>query len=346
MQDGQIKNILIAELNFIGDKLFITPGLVAIKKQYPQVKITVLVKDKLTQSVLEKNPYIDRLEIAPGYCKLCMFSLKNRGKFDLLIDYSANLYYAFLLTLAKIPYRIGTKPQQKILGMARNGFGWIYTHTKDFDSKMYIADYFLSLLQFIGVNSNDHNPEIYLDAKDKQKPNQIIKQHDLKENQFIIIHPGVNDQGKAWTTENWQILAEKLVEKYTLVFTGAQQDYNLITNICISLEPSQAINLAGQLNIRETAGLISMAQAFIGVDTGPLHLAVALNKPIVALFNTTHPQNYLPSRTNIIVLNTPEKCKQHFTLNYIKTHRKYKLKECSSLIKPEQVYDAVQKLTK
>lgn len=346
MENGQIKNILIAELNFIGDKLFITPSLAAIKKQYPRISITVLVKNKLTQTVLEKNPYIDRLEIAPSYGRLCLFSLKNRGKFDLLIDYSANLYYAFLLTLAKIPNRIGTKPQQKILFKARNGFGWIYTQTKDFASQLYIADYFLSLLQFLGINSSDNKLEIYLEAKDKNKPNQLLKQHNLKENQFIIIHPGVNDPGKAWAIENWQVLAEKLVEKYTLVFTGSQQDYNLISDICIGLEPKQAINLAGQLNIRETAVLISMSQAFIGVDTGPLHLAVALDKPIVALFNTTHPQNYLPNRSNILILNTPEKCKQHFTLNYIKTQRKYKLKECSTLIKPEQVYNALQKLTK
>lgn len=346
MQDGQIKNILIAELNFIGDKLFITPCLRAIKKQYPQVKITVLVKDKLTQSVLEKNPHIDRLEIAPSFFRLCIFSLKNRGKFDLLIDYSANLYYAFLLTLAKIPYRIGAKPQQKILLKARNGFGWIYTHTKDFPGQMYIADYFLSLLNFLGINSADNSLEIYLDNKEQQKAMQILKQQDLKEKNFLILHPGVTDPGKAWAIENWQILAEKLVEQYTLVFTGSQQDYNLITDICIGLEPSRAINLAGQLNIRETAALISLAQAFIGVDTGPLHLAVALNKPIVALFNTTHPQNYLPNRDNIIALNTPEKCKQHFTLNYIKTKRKYKLPECASLIKPEQVYNALEKLVK
>jgi ADP-heptose:LPS heptosyltransferase len=344
--DGQINNILIAELNFIGDKLFITPSLRAIKKQYPRVKITVLVKDKLTRSVLEENPYIDRLETAPSYFRLCVFSLKNRGKFDLLIDYSANLYYAFLLTLAKIPYRIGAKPQQKILFKPRNGFGWVYTHTKDFSSHMYIADYFLSLLQFLGINSTDNRLEIYLDAKDKQKANQLLKQHDLKENQFIVLHPGVNDSGKAWAIENWQILADKLIEQYIVIFTGSQQDQNLIADICIGLEPSQTINLTGQLNIRETAALISQARAFIGVDTGPLHLAVALNKPIAALFNATHPQNYLPDRGNIIILNTPEKCKQHFTLDYIKTKRKYKLKECSSLIKPEQVYTAIEKLVK
>ena len=344
--DGQIKNILIAELNYIGDKLFITPALRAIKKQYPQVKITVIVKDKLTASVLIKNPYIDHLETAPSFFGLAIFSLKHRGKFDLLIDYSANLYYAFLLTLAKIPYRIGTKPQQKILFKPRNGFGWVYTHTKDFSSQQYIADYFLSLLQFLGINSTDNSLEIYLDNKDRQKASQLLKQHNLKDNNFLVLHPGITDPGKAWAKENWQELAEKLVENHILIFTGSQQDQNLITEICQGLEPSQAINLAGKLSIRDTAAIIALGQAFIGVDTGPLHLAVALNKPIVALFNTTHPQNYLSERHNIIALNTPEKCKQHFTLNYIKTKRQYKMKECSSLIKPEQVYAVIEKLLK
>jgi ADP-heptose:LPS heptosyltransferase len=346
LADGQIKNILISEMNFIGDKLFITPAIKTIKKQFPKINLTVLVKNDLTKSILLNNPDIDNLLIAPTLFKLTIFALKNRGQFDLLIDYSANLYYAFILTLAKIPYRLGTKPKQKILFKNRDGFNWLYTHTKSYSQNTYIADYFLGLLEFLGIKTQDNQLEIYLYDKEKQAAHSLLKNNNLFENQFLILHPGVKDQGRAWALNNWQILAQKLTTNHTLVFTGSADDQELIQQISQVLEPKQVLNLAGKLSVRETAALISLAQGFIGVDTGPLHMAVAFNKPIVAIFNTTRAQNYLPAKNNIIALSTPEKCRLHFTLDYIKTKKQHALNECSQLVKPEQVYHAVEKLLK
>ncbi|MCX6740483.1 MAG: glycosyltransferase family 9 protein [Candidatus Parcubacteria bacterium] len=344
--DGQFKNILVCELNFIGDALLITPCLRQIKQNYPQSKITVLTGLKASQQLLTNNPNIDHLLTAKNHWQIFIFSLKNRNKFDILLDFSANFYKAFLLTLSNIPYRIGTKPKQKILLKNRDGFGWLYTHTKNFSSQTHIADYFLSLLEFLGNNILDNHLEIYLDDKEKKDSFKLLTKYNLNENQFLVLHPGVNDQGKAWNIKAWQELAQKLVSQYKLVFTGSTEDQDLIAEICQDLKPGQALNLAGKLEIRQTATLIFRAQAFIGVDTGPLHIAVSFNKPIVAIFNTTHPQNYLPSRNNIEILNTPEKCKQHFTLNYIKTKRQYKQNECSQIIKPQQVLEALEKLEK
>src|SRR5439155_15986623 len=120
--------------------------------------------------------------------------------------------------------------------------------------------------------------------------NALLAQHALEPRRFIHIHPGSRWLFKCWPAESHAALIERLAgDGWRIVVTGAPdaRERQLVDALVAALSESaraRLVDLSGQLDLRELAALTASARAFIGVDSAPMHIAAAMQTPVVALF--------------------------------------------------------------
>ena len=119
---------------------------------------------------------------------------------------------------------------------------------------------------------------------------------------FVYAQPAARWQSKQWLVNRWSELADRLQQAgIRVVFGGSKQDISMLQTIEKGML-TPAIHAAGRLRLGETAALLKKAAAYVGVDTGPMHMAALTGTPVVALFGPTHPERVGPYGTKSRVL--------------------------------------------
>jgi heptosyltransferase II len=309
--------ILVVQLDELGDVLLSTPALRYLRRVFPQAHITILVRD-IGGQVLENNPDIDeivtvsvpRLEATPKKYKQDMAAIKRAvrkiqteklGKFDLGIDLRADIRTIYILKLLKIPVRVS----QAI----RSGGFWL-THTAPYLGLRHEAERKLGIVKYI--KPGDFGSEkLRFDITDaaKNEAQSILKKNGLAENQPVaVFHIFAGWPPKEWPPSRFAEIAVYLKKRYNLavVIIGTKSEMERVNRT--SLQNSGVYNLAGQTDLQQTAAIIARARLFIGNDSGPMHLACALQTPTLALFGQNTPRRYGPWKNKSITLYHPVSC--------------------------------------
>jgi heptosyltransferase-2/heptosyltransferase-3 len=127
---------------------------------------------------------------------------------------------------------------------------------------------------------------------------------------LVVLHPGSNSFLKAWLLPRFAAVGRQLAGELgaRLVVTGIPAERDLAQQLC-DLLPAGALNLAGSLRWTETEALLARARLVVGVDSGPLHLAVAVDTPSAALFGPADPVQFgpwgSPARHRVVVADLP-----------------------------------------
>ncbi|MBI3211650.1 MAG: glycosyltransferase family 9 protein, partial [Simkania negevensis] len=162
----------------------------------------------------------------------------------------------------------------------------------------------LLIAEEIGVKKNDGLMEIFLTEKEKLQAKNLLEDLDLKgKTPLIGIHPGSKDLFKRWKEKHFIELGRKLVKekKGKIVITGDHHEKEL--GQLIANKIPGAHSLAGKISLRILAALLGELHLFITNDTGPMHLAFAMNTPTLALFAPTDPHLCGPykAKRNVII---------------------------------------------
>ena len=184
---------------------------------------------------------------------------------------------------------------------------------------------------------------------------------------YVVVHPGPLTAYKRWPLAYWQNLVTWLTQQgwqVVLSASPAKQDLQLNQDIVSLLDAAtrqNVVNAAGKLSIPQARSLIQGAHLYIGVDTSITHLAAACNIPTVALFGPTPPSNFGPwpngfigkqpyqlrARTqtvdNVTILQGPGECVPCRKAGC--EDRADSRSECLDLLEPNQVIEAIQKIT-
>ena len=184
---------------------------------------------------------------------------------------------------------------------------------------------------------------------------------------YVVVHPGPLTAYKRWPLAYWQNLVTWLTQQgwqVVLSASPAKQDLQLNQDIVSLLDEAtrqNVVNVAGKLSIPQARSLIQGAHLYIGVDTSITHLAAACNIPTVALFGPTPPSNFGPwpngfigkqpyqlrARTqtvgNVTILQGPGECVPCRKAGC--EDRPDSRSECLDLLEPNQVIEAIQKIT-
>jgi len=135
----------------------------------------------------------------------------------------------------------------------------------------------LAMAQVLGIEPSTHRLSL---AHLRPDPS-------TREN-FVLIHPGASREIKRWPVENWARLADTLAGEFNcaIVLTGDRSEHSLAAHIAATMRTRGQI-LAGKLSLTDLAKLQFRARAFLSGDTGPYHMAVAVNCPTLTLFAPT-----------------------------------------------------------
>ncbi|PIE56578.1 MAG: ADP-heptose--LPS heptosyltransferase [Desulfobulbus propionicus] len=156
---------------------------------------------------------------------------------------------------------------------------------------------------------------------------------------FIYLHTTARWASKYWQINKWIALAKLLGSAgYVPLFGGSKNDLSYIQKICDQLPADSWIVSAGKVSLLGTVALLKCCRAYIGLDSGPMHMAAMVGVPVVALFGPTHPRRVGPYGVSSVIVRASGLdclcCRQ----------RSCSHSTCMRVISAEQVFDALEVL--
>ena len=274
-----MQKILIIQTAFIGDVILATPLIGNLKTQFPDAKIDFLVKNG-NQSLLRNEPNINEILVFDKKKKVAslleLLKKIRANKYDLVINLHRFASSGILTFLS------GAKQK---LGFKKNPFSFAYTQSfpHEIGNGKHEVDRNLELIKHLTSNVN-RQPKLYPSSEDFE----VIKTYQT-ENYYCLAPASV------WFTkqapkEIWLKLIAKLsAENSTIYLLGGPDDKELCEEIKAKTNAEKVINLAGKLSLMQSAALMKNAKRNFVNDSGPLHLASAMNAPVTAFFCSTTP---------------------------------------------------------
>ncbi len=274
MQNKALK-ILIIRFSSIGDIVLTTPIIRCLKKQLPpNSEIHYLTKPSFN-SLLIENPYIDKLWLLKQNLNDTIAEIKVQ-KFDFVIDLHNNLRTLIFkkscgvkaFSFDKLNFKKFLLTQFKINQLPN----------------IHIVDRYFNTVKSLGIVNDGEG----LDYFNPASANDILGKYEVLNNlDFIAMAIGGQHTTK-------KMPAPKLIEiiafsKCKIVLLGGKEDVE-IAKVLESSNPDKIINLAGQLTLNESAGVVLISKALVTHDTGMMHIAAALKKPVIAIWGNTVPE--------------------------------------------------------
>jgi len=334
--------ILIVKLSALGDVVQTLPSLSLLKKIFPESKIDWVV-DKRNAEILEKHPYLNKILV---FSNNTLFSFKTFKKFlknlrseeyDVVIDYQGLLKSGIITGLSKAKYKIG-------FANHREGSPLFYNlKLPPYDKNIHAVKRYLLLtkkvIEILGKTENlsyfEEIPEPIFSPEILNRKLGFIKKP------YIVFVPSARWETKWWPFSHWEKLIElckDLAKNFDIFITGSL----LETKFKIWAENMEKkypyiYSLVSKISLKELITLIKDSNALVSVDTGPMHIASAFKKPVIALFGPTSPERTGPWAGDFKVIKSPLFCSPCFK-------KKCKDLKCMFEIKPEEVKNALEEL--
>jgi lipopolysaccharide heptosyltransferase II len=307
--------ILLIRPDHLGDLVLTTPAFAVLKARVPDAHITMMV-GPWSREVVARHPAIDRLVTCPfpGFQRaaqkplapyILLFRIAQqlrRGKYDLAINLRPDFWWgAALLYLAAIPRRVGyaLAPGKPFLTSAVP----FQTPEKATVSNLRLISAGLESLGYPPLEE-PYTPEQYplqftpAPQEHKWAAERLKKEGIDAETPIVVIHPGSGADVKLWRTEAWATVANALMASLTspvparIILTGSKKELPMLEEIAQGMTAAPV--LVTDATVGQLAALLQRANMVLGVDSGPLHLAVAQGTPTVHIFGPTDSRIFGP----------------------------------------------------
>jgi lipopolysaccharide heptosyltransferase I len=340
--------ILILKPSSLGDVIQALPVLRLLKLHFPASEIFWWI-DSAFAPLLEGDPDlagIVRFERKrwgkPQHWPEMLRSIRwlREQSFDLVIDLQCLARSGAFAWLARGKFLVGLDEVRE----GARGFYDLAVPRKSFHT--HAVDWYLSVLSQLNVPVHENfewlpeRPEIADDVQRKwPEANSKLK---TKNSKLILLQPGARWSNKRWPVEYFSQLVSLLAKKFPaarFAILGSDDDKPL-GEIIFRAEPARCMNLCGEISLPEMIEWIRRCDLMITNDTGPMHAAAALGKPLVALFGPTEPRRTGPygQLENILRIELPcSPCLKSFC-----TWKNPN--ECLNAISPATVFERGQKL--
>ena len=283
-------------MNQLGDIMFSLPVLYNLKQSYPEAEISCVSRNPVISELAILNGLIDRALVRPDniFKKMKIFWPLKKEKIDLALFLSQSVDSSLLGYWLGIPRRIG---------FVSSPVSFLYTEKVFFAPPPSLTNN-LRLLEPLGIKitKTDYTGLLKL-TPDKE----YLQQLNIGENDFVVvIAPGTSRRRKhkMWSAEKFSIVIKDLLKKYSArcLIAGTKNDYPVCLRIKQMSKSEKVSNLAGQTTLSQISQILSRSNLFLGVDSGLMHLAAALDRPVVGLFGKTRPEIIGPENKNKVII--------------------------------------------
>ena len=284
----------------LGDVVLTTPIPRLLKKKYPNSEIHFITK-KIYSSIYNNNINVDKV-IEFSNNLLETYKDLKKENYDLVIDLHSNLRSIFLkFLLFRKTYTYNKEFIRR----------WIYVNTK-IDLKIkHISTSYIETLKKLGIEDDGQGLDLYIDEKEKILRSNLPKSH---RNEFYALVIGAKHYTKRLPVNKIIELCDKINKP--IILLGGKDDIPIsyeVEKFFSTKKKNDEVekilgkracihNLCGKLSISGSASIVSMSKVVYTNDTGFMHIAAALNKRVVSIFGSTHPQlGFYPYKTNFYV---------------------------------------------
>lgn len=311
------QHILIVRLSSIGDVLHCTPVARTLKEAYPTCHLTWVVGQGPAE-VLQGNTDIDDLYIWPrerwekavrsrrwreawqlwGELKT---GLKARN-IDIVLDVHGQFLSGMVAAASGAPRRIGLSHTRELNSL------FMTEQAPLTSTDVHVIQYYLSILRPLGLEQTNYHMTLVPTPEAIKFADEFLYSQGIQAGEKIIaINPSTTWPAKNWPPEYFAAAAAKLQANGRILLCGGPGDRALADTIKAAVG-APIIDAVGQTSLQQMAALLARCHALLVGDTGPLHMALALDIPTVSIFGATPPERYGPLTPGHIVLTGKETC--------------------------------------
>lgn len=329
------QRIIVFNMNFIGDVLFTTPALAALRKGHPEAEVTVVV-GRRAKEVLAGNPDVDRVLEFPGSLaeRWSLLRRLRRPRIDASLSLSPR-------NVERAVWGVALGCRQR-WGFARPETRVFFTGRMRENQGRHWAEDYLELALLAGGKPDGNLPRLRLTPAEESWAEEFPARWGVDTGRMRVgVHIGASYPEKAWRRErflDFTRLAEEACGAQVIAFGGPGEE--AATGDWLAERAPNALNLAGKLSLREFAAAVTRCSAFVGGDSGPTHIAAALGVPTVALYGFTDPVRMGPLGERVVVLLGKER-----NWDPDAQRRQESPYQWLDPIAPEEVWDAVCRLS-
>ncbi len=347
--------ILLVRLREIGDVVFTTPAVSAIRTHLNPSHITYVV-EPAAASVVADHPAIDELIVAPrvrglrgAAADLALIGRLRAGAYDLAIDFHGGPRASLLTWLSGARVRVG----YEVAGRA-----WMYTHRVPRPRTLrprHSVENQWDLLTALGVPAADRQafPVVMPVGPDAaaQVDARLAATGLGRSNRLIVVHVSAGNPFRRWPATSFATVAAALVQDDAarrVVITSGPSERDAAQQVidraraALPVDARDRVLMCGEFSLAELRALVERAALYIGGDSGPTHIAATSRVPIVTLYGPTLPARSAPWRR----LDIPSEAVETLDLACRPCNQRRCEPgdfRCLGLIRPQQVVAAAER---
>jgi lipopolysaccharide heptosyltransferase II len=326
----QPTSLLIVKLGSIGDVVHSLPVLTALRRRFPEARIGWVVGEA-AHSLLVGHPDLSELIVleSPKRARTLWAAAQDlrARRYELSLDLQGRVHSSLLPFLARIPRRMGYRSWQD------GGFLFSNLRVVEDRHEGHAVDGYLGFAAALGAPTR---PVVF---RVPERPEEAAAIAELlfaagvaPAEPLVALAPGARWPSKRWPAEHFAQLGRDLAGGARVTVVGGSSDRPAAERIAGAIPG--AVDLTGRATLAQAAALFRRCRAFVGSDSGPLHLAAAVGCRVVGLYGPTDPSRTGPYGEGQVALVTPAACRG--------CRRRECHRSCLAEIPPAAVAEAVK----
>jgi lipopolysaccharide heptosyltransferase I len=335
LRSRDFAKILLIKLSAVGDVVHTIPVLNKLRRRYPNAHIDWLLTPTIGE-LLRHHPALDGVIDFPrdvsappwAWSAVTRYGRLARQlrspRYDLVIDLQGQSRTAFLAYATRAPVRIGFDKQRPQVWAnsrqvtdefrkhawqgAREGAWLFYTHPIKLPTlDVHVIDHYQSVGALLGFAAGPADFSFPIPEAARSRADALLRERGIGETRPVILASRGSWETKRWPDQKSAEVARHFLQRgHAVVLVGAPRERAVGENIA-RLAPG-IVNLTGETTLSELAALLDRGSLCIAQDSGPMHLAVALGRPVVALFGPSDPVWAGPYHRNNAVVRAALPC--------------------------------------
>lgn len=320
MLQTKFKNILVISLSNIGDVILTLPVIDALKHDFPQARLSVVVGPKAAM-IFEGNTHIHQVHVLhkrQGFKSWMRWvgTLRAQG-FDCVVDLRHTL----------LPFVLGARHRTSL---------W-RKRQKDQHMRQQHLQCLASVYPIENLSTTEHHLCGLVSAGPEQDVvHKLLQAQGLIDDRIVVMAPGSADERKQWPPAHFAVLADALSEMahVKIVLIGGHEDRQVAEAIQVKVQ-HPLVNAVGALTLRQSAVVLRKASLAIGNDSAAMHMASYLNRPVITIFGPTNPVLYGPWSSSSRYFRRQQDCQACCQKNDALPHT------CMQAVTPQEVLHAI-----
>jgi lipopolysaccharide heptosyltransferase II len=278
------QNILIIKPGAMGDLLQLTPTIRGLRKRFPQARIDIMVGNRASIDLFRHHPDIADVLVYDRHGEhrsfkalLSLWKQIRSRSYNLVINFQRSNLKTWFLTSAALPCRI---------------LVYHKTRTRVIHA---VLDH-LKTVKPLGIYPDGDKLDLYLAEEHRSYATALFESHGLDKLPVVALNPGASHPVNRWSTAQFAALADRISNELNAaaIIVGGGGDTPLAHDID-RLSSSHPLVLTGTTTLLQLGAVLEKSALLISGDTGPMHMATAVQTPVIALFGAADPARTGPT---------------------------------------------------